>query len=309
MRFGQMLAAPSGGGDNAFDSMLALARASEAAGLDSVWVTDHFMFRNTDAPDEEIPLLECFVTLGALAAATRGIRLGSFVAGAPYRNPALLAKMVATLDVISHGRSIVGLGAGWHEEEFRAYGWPFPPVQERLARLAEAVQVVKALLTERPASFAGEYYTIAAALNDPRPVQRPRPPILIGGGGERVTLRLVAQHADLCNVFGDPATVARKFAVLRAHCADVGRPYEAITRTNHVTILLARDEAELARKRARYTWFPAHPVVGTPDAVIVALREFAAAGSQYVIFNLADAYELESTRLFGETVLPALAGV
>ena len=157
MRFGQMLAAPPGDG-NPFDSMLALARASEAIGLDSVWVTDHFMFRNSDKPAEEVQLLECFVALGAIAATTSKVKLGSFFAGIPYRNPALLAKMVATLDVISHERCIAGLGAGWHEEEFLAYGWPFPPVKERLARLAEAAQIVEKMLTERPASFAGDYY-------------------------------------------------------------------------------------------------------------------------------------------------------
>ena len=173
----------------------------------------------------------------------------------PYRNPALVAKMCATLDVASHGRSIVGLGAGWHEPEFVAYGWPFPSVRARLEMLEEAIQIVDRLLTQRPATFRGKHYTIENAYNEPPPVQRPRPPLMIGGSGERVTLRLVAQYADMCNLFGDPATVARRYEVLRRHCAAVGRPFEAITRSNFASILLARDAAELAAKRARFPDF------------------------------------------------------
>lgn len=306
MRMGLQLSPgdPSDGG-NHFDTLLAVAQAGEQAGLDSVWMADHFMFADEARPEKEEPVMECLVVLGAIAARTSRIRIGELVTGVPYRNPALLAKMCTTLDVISHGRSIVGLGAAWHEPEFTAYGWPFPPVRERMEMLEEAVQLIDRMLTQRPASFAGKHYTIRNAYNDPMPVQKPRPPLLIGGDGERVTLKLVAQYADYCNVFGDPATVAHKFAVLREHCASVGRPYGAITRSNHTGILIARDAAALAVKQEKHPDFEG--IVGTPDVVLAQLQEYAAAGSQYVTFDLADPADIAAIQLMGETILPQVA--
>ena len=290
---------------NHFDTTLAVVQACERAGLDSAWMADHFMFADAEHPEKEVPVLECFVTLGALAAATSKIRLGQLVAGVPYRNPALLAKMCATLDIISHGRSIVGLGAAWHEGEFTAYGWPFPPVRERLEMLEEAVQVVDRMLRQRPASFTGKHYSIENAYNDPRPVQQPRPPILIGGSGEQVTLRLVARYADFCNVGGDPDTVARKFDVLREHCAAVGRAFSEITLCNNVGIVLGRDEAELAAKLEKYPGFG--DIQGTPETVVSRLREYARVGSRYVTFHMPDAEDLDTIRLLGEEVVPQVA--
>jgi alkanesulfonate monooxygenase SsuD/methylene tetrahydromethanopterin reductase-like flavin-dependent oxidoreductase (luciferase family) len=227
------------------------------------------------------------------------------VVGVPYRNPALLAKMLTTLDVIAHGRTIIGLGAAWHDEEFYAYGWPFPPVRERMEQLEEAVQIVDRMMTLRPAQFAGKHFTVADAYNDPLPIQKPRPPIMIGGDGEKVTLRLVAQYADFCNVFGDPDTVAHKFEVLRQHCERVGRPYEEITRSNHISIMIASNEHELAAKRARYG--DDFDVSGTPEAVVEGLERYARIGSQYVTFTLPDALEIEPLLLLGEAVVPAVA--
>ena len=287
---------------NHFDTLLAVVRACEQAGLDSVWMPDHFMFPDEEHPEKEVPIMECFVVLGAIAAATSRIRIGELVVGVPYRNPALLAKICATLDVVSHGRSIVGLGAAWHEPEFNAYGWPFPPVKERMEMLDEAVQIVDRMLTQRPASFSGKHYSILNAYNDPMPVQKPRPPIMIGGSGERVTLKLVAQYADYCNVFGNPATVAHLFDVLRKHCETVGRPFDAITRCNHVGMLIARDDAELASKKEQHPDFDG--IAGTPEMVIARLQEYAAVGSQYVTFGLADAEDIAAIRLLGEAVLP-----
>jgi alkanesulfonate monooxygenase SsuD/methylene tetrahydromethanopterin reductase-like flavin-dependent oxidoreductase (luciferase family) len=169
------------------------------------------------------------------------------------------------------------------------------------------VQIVDRMLTQRPASFEGKHYRIAQAYNDPMPVQRPRPPIMIGGSGEQVTLRLVAQYADMCNVFGDPPTVARRYDVLRRHCAAVGRPYEAITRTSHTSILIARDEAELAAKRARFPDFDG--IAGTPEQVIAELTAYAAVGSQCVTFHMPDAEDVEPLLLLGETVVSAVAGL
>ena len=290
---------------NQFDTTLAVVRACEQAGLDSAWMADHFMFADEKQPEKEVPVLECFVTLGALAAATSRIRLGQLVVGVPYRNPALLAKMCATLDVISHGRSIVGLGGTWHEQEFTAYGWPFPPVRERLEMLEEAVQVVDRMLRQRPANFTGKHYSIENAYNDPRPIQQPRPPILIGGSGEQVTLKLVARYADFCNVGGDPATVAHKFDVLRGHCEAVGRPFGEITLCNNVGIVLGRDEAEVAAKMEKYPRFG--DIQGTPETVVARLAEYAQVGTRYVTFHMPDAEELAPIRLLGEEVLPRLA--
>src|ERR671933_576901 len=243
MLMGQQLGtyAPSTHG-NHWDTTLAAARACEQAGLDSVWLADHFMVPDEEDPEKEVPVFDCFFALGAISSSTSRIRIGELVVGVPYRNPALLAKMLTTLDVVAHGRSIIGLGAAWHDEEFLAYGWPFPSVRERMEMLEEALQVVDRMMTQRPASFSGKHFTVADAYNDPPPVQQPRPPIMIGGSGEKVTLRLVAQYADFCNVAGDPETVAHKFAVLLQHCERVGRPYDAITRSNDVGILIAANE-------------------------------------------------------------------
>lgn len=294
---------------NEVDTTLAVVRACEEAGLDSAWMPDHVMIGDMIDLEKELPILEAFVTLGAMAATTSRIRIGQLVTSVPFRNPALLAKMCATLDVASHGRSIIGLGAGWHEPEFNAYGWPFPTVPERMEMLEEAVQIVDVMLTEYAASFQGKHYAVEAALNLPRPVQQPRPPIMIGGSGRRVTLRLVAQYADMCNLFGTPDQVAEGYDTLRQHCTDVGRPYDDITRTSFAVILIGRDEAEVARKKERFPDDASarSAIVGTPDQVIAGLHAYADAGSQYVTFHMPDAEELEPLQLLGETVVPEIA--
>jgi F420-dependent oxidoreductase-like protein len=293
---------------NHWDTTLAAARAVEQAGLDSVWLADHFMFPDLADPAKEVAVFDCFVALAAIAANTSRVRIGQLVVGVPYRNPALLAKMMTTLDVVSHGRTIVGLGAAWHEPEFVAYGWPFPSVRDRMGMLEEAVQIVDRMMTRRPASFSGTYYTVAEAYNDPMPVQKPRPPIMIGGGGEKTTLRIVAQYADLCNVGGDAPTSARKFDVLRQHCERVGRPAEAVTRSSDISILIAANERELAKKRERFSDRSFH-VAGTPEQVIEGLRAYARAGAQYITFNMPDAADVEPILLLGETVVKEVAAL
>lgn len=346
MRFGQLLGTHPSAGENYFDTVLAIAQASERAGLDALFFSDHVQMqrhsvwvrglrllakrlshlrplqflcihlaawaddlskRYDSDPRHTLHVLECFTTLGAIAAATERIRLGALVAGVPYRNPALLAKINITLDVISHGRCIVGMGASWYAEEFRSHGWDFPSVKARLDRLEEAVQIVEAMLTQRRASFQGRYYTLDGALNHPLPVQKPRPPLLIGGGGEQRTLRLVAQYADYCNLFGDPATVAHKLRILQGHCAAVGRPYAAIIPSNFVSILIAETPRELARKRRHYRPWLGYGISGTPAQVIEALQKFVDAGIRYTIFNLPDAHTLDPIYLLAETVMPAFA--
>ena len=306
MRFGLQTGGygPSKHG-NHWDTTRAVAQACEASGFDSIWVADHFMFPDRENPEREVPVVDCMVMLGAIAAATSTIRLGQLVIGVPYRNPALLAKMCTTLDVISHGRSIVGLGAAWHEPEFVAYGYPFPPVKERMEMLEEAIQIVDRMMTTRPASFDGTYYQVKEAYNDPMPVQKPRPTIMIGGGGEKVTLRLVAQYADWCNVFGDPAGVKHKYEVLRQHCENVGRPYDEITRSNHTTVLIGRDEAEVQRKREQFPKFDG--TIGTPDTVIAAMQGYIDIGTQYITLTMPDSDDVDAIALFGETVIAPLS--
>lgn len=313
MRFGVQinpyLDGPTG---NAWDAVARVARAADASAFDSLWVYDHFLYEGgyPGHPYSE-PVLECFTTLGAIAAITARIRLGQLVLGVPYRNPAAMAKMATTLDLISHGRSILGIGAGWHKREYEAYGWgEFEPVGVRMQRLEEALRVVLAVWTARPSTFAGRYYRIDGVNENPLPVQRPHPPIMVGGSGEKVTLRLVAQYAQFCNVSGDPATVARLFAALRAHCDRLGTDYGAITKSLYCTVVIGADEADLAAKRERLAPFtPPGTLFGTPAQLIEAFGAYARVGCEYVVFRMPDWVEVEPALHFSERVIPALAGV
>ncbi len=303
----------AGATGNPWDGVARVAAAADASAFDSLWVYDHFLYEGgySGHPYSE-PAMECFTTLGAIAAITQRIRLGQLVLGVPYRNPAMMTKMATTLDLISHGRSILGLGAGWHKREYEAYGWgEFEGVPERMKRLEEAVRVVLALWTEDPAQFAGEYYRLDELHENPSPIQRPHPPIMIGGSGERVTLRLVAQYAQFCNVSGDPATVGRLFGRLHDHCERLGRPYEEITRSVFVTVVIGADDADVAAKRARLQAFlPENgALVGTAAELIATFAEYARVGCQYVVLRMPDWIDCEPVQRFAEQVIPALAGV
>ncbi|MCA1666253.1 MAG: TIGR03560 family F420-dependent LLM class oxidoreductase [Thermomicrobia bacterium] len=296
---------------NPWDSVERVARATDDSAFDSLWVYDHFLYEGgyPGHPYSE-PVMECFTTLGAIAAVTQRIRLGQLVLGVPYRNPAAMAKMATTLDLISHGRSILGLGAGWHKREYEAYGWgDFEPAPVRMKRLEEALRVVLAIWTERPAHFEGTYYRLDQANENPSPIQQPHPPIMVGGSGEKVTLRLVAQYAQFCNVSGDPETVGRLFGSLRDHCARLDRPFEEITRSIYTTVVIGKDDAEVAAKRARLAPFiPDGTLIGTPDQLIEIFREYARVGCQYVVFRTPDWVDVEPVQCFAERVIPALAG-
>jgi len=311
MQFGlQINPYESGPTGNPWDRVERIARAADATALDSLWVYDHFLYEGgyPGHPHSE-PVMECFTTLGAIAALTARIRLGQLVLGVPYRNPAMMAKMATTLDLISHGRSILGLGAGWHKREYEAYGWgAFEPAAVRMQRLEEALRVVLALWTERPASFTGTYYHLDGARENPAPIQQPHPPIMIGGSGEKVTLRLVAQYAQFCNVSGSPETVGRLFAALEAHCVRLNRPYNEITRSIYATVLVGADEAEVAAKRERWgEYLPEGSLVGTPAQLIEHFAAYARVGCQYVVFRTPDWGDVEPVQLFAEQVIPALA--
>jgi F420-dependent oxidoreductase-like protein len=269
---------------------------------------DHFMLPPPYSPPGHSPMLECFVALGALAAITERVKLGQLVLGVPYRNPALVAKMATTLDVISHGRSILGVGAAWMEREFEGYGFDFEERGARMRRLEEAVRLILTMWQDRPASFSGEFYRAGRALNDPPAVQRPHPPIMIGGSGEQVTLKLVAKYAQWCNVQGDPDTVRHRFEVLREHCRKVGRDPAEIVFSNYGWVIVGRDDAEAQAKLEKLgsARRPYPGIAGGPDTIIRRMREYAAVGSQCMILQMTG-QDAEDARLFGETVMPALA--
>src|SRR3989441_10925015 len=212
----------------AYETMTRVAQEAEALGYDSIWLFDHF--HTVPVPTQEVTF-ECWTSTAALARDTERVRIGQMVTCNGYRNPALVAKMASTLDVLSHGRLNFGIGAGWYEHEYRAYGYPFPDGPERLRQLREALQVIHAMWEQEEATFEGQYYHVRGAINQPKGVQKPHIPILIGGSGEKVTLKLVAQYGDACNLSGDLETIKRKFAVLKDHCGTVGHDYESIHRT------------------------------------------------------------------------------
>ena len=211
-----------------WDEVLALWRHGEQTGWDAACVTDHFMPNTADRVGDT---LECWTALAALAGLTTRLRVGTIVSGNTYRHPALLAKMAANVDIISRGRLICGIGAGWQENEHRAYGMDFYTTRERLARLDEACHVMKALWTEAKADYKGKYYQLEAAPLMPKPVQQPYPELMIGGGGEQVTLRIAARHADHWNVWGGPATLRHKGGILDQHCATEKRDPKNILRS------------------------------------------------------------------------------
>ena len=273
-----------------FENVADLAVAGEQAGFDSVWVMDHFwQLPPLGGPSQ--PMLEAYTLLGGLAARTRRVKLGTLVTGVTYRNPALLAKMATTLDIVSSGRAMLGLGAAWYEEEHDAFGFDFPRAGERLDRLEEALQICRAMFTEEAPSFAGKHYRIEKALNIPRPVQPNGPRIMVGGSGEKRTLRLVAQYADMCNINGSPDTIRRLLEVLRGHCADVGRDPGEITTTRLGSLFLtsSAEEAEQTSgflRDAAGADFEERFTVGDPGAVIDQVDALVDAGLDELIFNL-----------------------
>ena len=231
--------------EDRFERVVEQACAAEAAGFDAVTVMDHFYQIGGVGPPEE-PMMEAYVTLGALAARTSRVRLGTLVTGVTYRNPALLAKMATTLDVISKGRAIFGIGAAWNDVEHAGYGFEFPPIGERMDRLDEALTIARKMFTEERPSFTGKHYRIEEALNSPRPIQPGGPQVLIGGGGERRTLRLVARHGDISHWWGSLDDLKHKSEVLARHCEAEGRDFSTILRTAGSPVVLVADERQAA---------------------------------------------------------------
>lgn len=281
----------------------ALWRRIEDAGFDWISIWDHFYA--ADGTGEPM-CLEAVSIHAALALATTRVRCGSLVYSVGYRHPAVLANAMATLDQLSGGRITLGLGAGWLDAEYRAYGIPFPPAPVRLRQLDEGIQCVRALLTEESATFAGEYFSLHDAKCEPKPVQA-RLPLWIGGGGEKVTLRIAAQHADGWNVpFVDPAAYARKVEVLHAHCERLGRNPSTITKS--VNLALAWTEEDLRRQFADMADFVRPSVLsGSAQQVIDRVAAYRDAGAEWVIVALRAPFDADGMERFAAEVIPAFA--
>ncbi|MGC8633522.1 MAG: LLM class F420-dependent oxidoreductase [Candidatus Limnocylindrales bacterium] len=265
--------------------VIELAQAAESAGFDLVTVMDHF-YQIGGVGNEDEPMLEAYTTLGALAARTQHVGLGAMVTSVTYRNPALLAKMVTTLDVLSGGRAVLGIGAGWNEAEHRGYGFEFPPIGERMDRLDEALAICHRMFIEQRPSFEGRHYRIDAALNVPRPIQPRGPRILVGGGGERRTLRLAARYADMTNWFGTLDELRHKTEVLERHCEAEGRDPSTILRTVMAPFVLVADPREAADAPEGFASGPgAVPRALTPAQAAEALQPYMDAGFRGFIFR------------------------
>ncbi len=271
-------------------------RGADDAGFDSIWVMDHFFQIRGIGPAED-PMLEGWTALGFMAAHSARARLGLMVGGVHYRQPGLWVKAATTLDVLSGGRGYLGIGAAWNEEESRGLGFPFPPLAERFEMLEETLRIAHAMWTgERGTeeAFDGSVCTAERLLNVPQALSRPHPPILIGGGGEQKTLRLVARYADACNVFGGPEQLAHKYAVLRERCDEVGRAYGEIERTTLQMGRISPDGAEGSL---------------TPEAFVDHLGQLAAVGAQHAILGI-PARDVEAwIDLVGSRVIPAARGL
>ena len=287
-----------------WDEYLAVAKAAEASGFDGVWCSDHFM--PVDATQLDNPVLECWSVLAAVAAAVPRVRLGAIVTSNTYRHPPVLAKMASTIDHISGGRLVLGLGAGWQENEHLAYGLHFGTVGERLKRLEEAVQIITSLFETPRTTFDGEYYTLKDAPLEPKPVQQ-RVPLLIGGGGEKVTMRIAAQYADEWNTWGLPDLLKQKCEVLDAHCERLGRDPAEIGRSAQALVYLGDDRDWLKERKGRVAAFPA--IVGTSAEVQDVIGAYRDAGvTEFIIpaFNLGPPERASDTlQRFSEDVAPS----
>ena len=282
------------GGPAAIASTLKdIVQTADDAGFASIWVMDHFF--QIGGPDRvmlgptEDEMLEGYSTLNYIAALTQKAKLGTMVTGVIYRQPGLLIKTVTTLDVLSGGRAYFGVGAAWFEREALGLGVPYPPISERFERLEETLQIALQMWSETIAPFNGKYYHLNETLNHPQSLQRPHPPILIGGSGEKKTLRLVAQYADACNLFawGGPEAIQAKLDVLKQHCDTLGRDYNTIEKTTLSTANLS-------------------PSGQTPAEIIAQCQALAKIGVQHVIFNMPNTQDITPLETFAKEIIPAV---
>jgi F420-dependent oxidoreductase-like protein len=271
-----------------------VVRTADEVGFDSIWVMDHlFQIRGVGQVDE--PMLEGWTALGFIAAHTKRARIGLMVGGIPYRLPAIWVKAATTLDVLTGGRAWLGLGAAWNQQESDALGIPFPPLGVRFEQLEETLRIAHEMFEGEIGSqraFDGRQFHATRLLNSPQSISRPRVPIMIGGGGEQKTLRLVAQYADATNVFGGPESIHHKYEVLRRHCEAVGRPFDEIERST------LQGNLRLSRDGSKGT--------STPDQVVEWFAELGDAGAQHILFSVGDVWQTDALELFGSTVIPQL---
>jgi F420-dependent oxidoreductase-like protein len=308
--------------DRQWAAMLAVARLAEAGPFESIWVYDHF--HTVPVPTTEATH-EAWTLMAAFAAATERVRLGQMCTCMSYRNPVYLAKVAATVDIISGGRTEMGIGAGWYEHEWRAYGYGFPSAGERLGMLAEGVEIMRQAWADGVATLDGKHYQVDGAIVRPLPLQTGGIPLWIAGGGEKKTLKIAAQYARYTNFDGTPDVFAHKSEILAGHCKDLGRDYDAIVRSANYNVIIGATEAEV---QERLGWLEEHyrplipaealernlnlirsgPLVGTPEQIVERLRELEGLGMTYAILNFGEvAYDPSGVELFVREVVPALA--
>ena len=290
-----------------FDGIKAKAQWAENNGFAWFSVMDHLIqIGGVGRPSE--PFMEGWTVLSGLAAVTSRIRLATLASSVAYRNPAHLAKIAAGVDHISRGRMTLGIGAGWFEGEYKQYGWEFPPrPATRIRQMEEAVQLILQMWTQPRTTFHGRYFRVDDAILEPKPLQKPSPPVMIAGGGEQMTLRSVARFADACNVGGDLETVRHKFAVLRQHCDAAGRDYDAIERTHNFSWLVARDAAAVTAKRERLSASgPLRGFIGTVSEAIDLVGQYRDTGVQLLI-NSDYRNDRETLEIFASDIMPHFA--
>jgi F420-dependent oxidoreductase-like protein len=298
-------------------TMLSVAKSIENLGYESLWVYDHF--HTVPEPTQEVTY-EAWTLMAALAAVTNRVRLGQMCTCNTYRPPSYLAKVAASIDVISNGRLEMGIGAGWYEQEHDGYGYEFLPPAARLGMLREGVEIMKALWTEEEVTYKGKYYNLEGAISQPKPIQKPHIPLWVAGGGEQITLKIAAKHAAYTNFGIDLAQFRHKSEVLRGHCDDVGTDYDAIVRSTNFNIVCGENETDVDEKKA---WLKAHlsryvaeekaeknvslfdSMSGTPDRIVSGLKEWESNGMTYAIVYFPDAaYDTSSLDLFAREVIP-----
>lgn len=271
--------------DSISDILGKIVSTADNVGFNSIWVMDHF-FQIMHIGKKEEPMLEAYTTLGFIAAHTKRATLGTMVTGVIYRNPSLLIKAITTLDVLSKGRAILGIGAAWNEEESRALGFPFPPLKDRFEQLEETLKIAIQMFSNDSSPIKGKHFQLEEPINHPSPMTKPRIPILIGGGGEKKTLKLVAQYADACNLFaGDDNLLTHKLTVLKQHCTEIGRNYADIEKTALV--------------------FPSPNL--NPNDIINQCKHLKELGIDHAIFGITQIEKIEPLKVFGDKIIPQIA--
>ncbi|MEY3289951.1 MAG: hypothetical protein RLY19_42 [Actinomycetota bacterium] len=284
-----------------------IAVLAEELGFDSVWVYDHF--HNVPKPAQEA-VFECWTTIAAISQRTSRIRLGQMVGCNSYRNPGLLAKITSTVDVISDGRLDWGIGAGWYESEYKGYGYEFAKPSDRIGMLRETVEIVKSMWTNAETNYDGKYYKMSRANCDPKPLQQPTPPVWIGGGGEQLTLRVVAQHADVSNFGSSLEEFTHKRTILQEHCKVVGRDEDTIRKTISSEVFIRETEKEIEEAGSLHLWgkdaesWRRDALVGTPEQVSEKIQKYLDAGCTGFIPWCPDYPSSETLELFAKKVIP-----